>query len=127
MPNTALLTAAILTFAIGAAHSWLGEGWLLGPLLDPETRQGLLEKSTFARRVLRFAWHLTTIAWWGFAAVLILLARAPIDASGRAALAGIAGTFLATGLVTCLSSRGRHFAWPIFVTIAGLSIVPLLS
>jgi len=28
----------------------------------------------FTVRTLRFAWHITTLAWWGFAVVLELLA-----------------------------------------------------
>jgi hypothetical protein len=31
---------------------------------------------------LRFAWHITTVAWWGFAAILLLLARLRCDVSG---------------------------------------------
>ena len=124
--QAALLFAAILTLAIGGAHSYLGERFLIGPLLSPERRQGLLEKGEFARRTLRFAWHLTTIAWWGFAAILIGLALAPAASPVRMVLAVVAATFFATGLSTFASSRGRHLAWPVFLAIAGLSLVPLL-
>lgn len=116
-----LLTAAVLLVAIGLVHSWLGERRLIGPLLAPATRTGLLEKSVFARRVLRFAWHLTTLTWVGIAAVLTMLARGPLEASGRATLWALAVTMAATGLVILWTGRGRHWAWPVFVAIAACS------
>ena len=126
MANSILFLAAILTIAIGIVHSWLGERRLIGPLLSPEGGQGILANSTFARQVLRFAWHLTTLAWWGIAAMLAVLAWSPLDGQGRALLPIIAATFLLTGGTILIVSRGRHLAWPVFVAIAGLSLAPLL-
>jgi hypothetical protein len=125
MPNTALLVAAVLVFAVGAVHSWLGERRLLGPLLAPEKRLGLLAKSSLARTTLRFAWHLTTLAWWGLGAVLAGLALSPSDPRA-VALIVVAATFLATGLAILAVSRGRHLAWPVLLAIAGLAVAPLL-
>jgi hypothetical protein len=126
MTHTALLIASILTFAIGAVHSWLGERRLIGPLLAPERRQGILAGS-FGRQILRFAWHLTTIAWWGIGAILAALTLSPMDSQGRLVAAVIGATFFATGAVILVASRGRHLAWPVFLAIAGLSIAPLLQ
>lgn len=126
MTNTTLLVAAILTIAIGAVHSWLGERRLIGPLLSPELRQGPLASSPFARQVLRFAWHLTSIAWWGIGAILAVLAFSPLDPQSRLMVAVIGATFLASGIVTLVASRSRHLAWPVFLAIAGLSLAPLL-
>jgi len=120
MTSTALLMAAALTFAVGAVHSLLGERRLIGPLLAPGHRQGILERSAFARQVLRFAWHLTTIAWWGIGAMLVAYALAPLDPSSRSTLAIIAVTFSITGIVILAASGGRHLAWPVFLAIAGL-------
>lgn len=120
-----LLSAALLIFALGAAHSWLGERRLIGPLLAPERRTGLLERSAFARQVLRFAWHLTTLAWWAFAALLWVMARLPSDQQGWAALALVSATFFVSGIVTLVVSHGRHLAWPVFFAIALLCTLPL--
>jgi hypothetical protein len=125
--STALLGASALTFLIGLVHSWLGERRLIGPLLDPGSRQGLLARSRFARSVLRFAWHITTIAWWGFGAMLAGLALAPAAHHGKLALAATATTMLATGIVILVAGRGRHLAWPAFLAIAGLAALPLLA
>ncbi len=126
MTKAALLGAASLLFAVGAIHSSLGERRLVGPLLAPERRHGLLEKSLFARQVLRFAWHLTTVAWWGFAAVLAAIALSPMGGLGRVVPGIVAATFLVTGLATLAATRGHHLAWPVFLLIAALSLVPLL-
>ncbi len=126
MSSASLLLAAVLAFGVGLAHTVLGERWLLGPLLAPGRRQGMLEKSAIARQTLRFAWHITTIAWWGPAAMLVWLSRQPLDPTGRAFVLIFAVMFVVTGLTTLVVSRGRHLAWPVFLAIAGLSLVPLL-
>jgi hypothetical protein len=118
MHRTLLLTAAVLTAALGIAHSWLGERILLGPLLAPATRRGMLSASAFARQALRFAWHLTSIAWWTFAALFVVLAPAPASPAVRLVLGTLAAGCLATGLVILAASRGRHLAWPVFVAVA---------
>jgi hypothetical protein len=126
MIQTALLIAATLTVFIGAVHSWLGERRLIGPLLAPDTRTGILERSRFARQVLRFAWHITTLAWWGMGAVLASYALVPREAFGAVTLGLIAATFFATGVIILVTGRGRHWAWPVFMAIAALAIVPLV-
>ncbi len=126
MLDANLFLAAGLTFGLGAAHSWLGERWFIGPLLDPATREGLLARSSWARRVVRFGWHITILAWWGIAAILAALALSPLDPQGRSALIAIAVTFLATGMLILVTSRGRHLAWPVCLAITGLALVPVL-
>lgn len=117
----ALASLAIVTVA--ATHSILGELKLIGPLVAPATRAGLLAKSEFARQVLRFAWHLTTIAWIALAGELVVVASG--WEARRGGLAVVAIAFLATGLITFAASRGRHLAWPAFLLIAALSAAPL--
>ena len=124
MPIIALLSAALLCWVLGAAHSWLGETRLLHPLLAE--RAGMLARSRFAGSTLRWAWHLTTIAWCGLGAILAALALSPAAFQIRAMLIALAATFLATAAVIALSSRWKHFAWPLFMAMAGLSLVPLL-
>ena len=72
------------------------------------------------KSVMRFAWHLTSVAWWGFAAVLVALAS---PAANRMEIVAkvIAVTFAIHALITAGSSRGRHYAWIIFGAIAALA------
>lgn len=124
MSSLSLTLAAGLTVAIGIVHSWLGERRLIGPLLAIEPRPSVL-KSGFFRNVLRFAWHITTLAWIGMAGAMAALALAPLDRPGRIAVAVLGITFLAHGLLILGMSRGRHLAWPVFLAIAALCLLPL--
>ena len=118
--SLALSLAAFLLVAIGLAHSYLGERYLLVRLLRRGDLPRLLGSAQFTAQVLRFAWHITTVAWWGFAAILLHLARGPLSAQVVAALIGL--TFVTTGLIALIGSRGRHLSWPIFLLIGALAL-----
>lgn len=114
--STLLTVAAALTFAVGLAHSFLGEKYLLMRLFHRPDFPTLLGSATFAVRTLRFAWHITTVAWWGFAALLLLAARDALTRDN--ALRALAVTMLVTGATILVASRGKHLAWPVFAAIA---------
>lgn len=125
MGELALMSAAALLFLIGVAHSYLGERWLIGPLLAPDDRRGLLEKSEFARQVLRFAWHLTTLAVWGYAALLVaLVVRAGVDPTATVSMI-VSGVCVLSAVYIFVSAGGRHLAWPVFAIAGCLCLVPL--
>lgn len=126
MNEWTLSLAAFLLFGTGIVHSVLGERRLIGPLLDPAKRSGLLEHSTFARQVLRFAWHLTTLALWGFAAILVGLVATPAGQQTATTLVIIALVCLLSAVYIFITSGARHLAWPVFLTAAGLCVVPLV-
>lgn len=113
---TALLyTAAFLAFAIGVAHSVLGERYILTRLFRRDNLPQIMGSVEFTIRTLRFAWHLTTIAWWGFAAIILSLAERAISIQSLSAI--LAVTFLTSGAVALIASRGRHLSWPVFLFI----------
>lgn len=127
MVTSSLVLAAALLFAIGVAHSVLGERWLIGPLLSPDYRRGMLAKSEFARQVLRFAWHLTTLAVWGFAAILAGLSMTSTDGpAAQVTVAIIAAVCLISAIYIFVTTGARHLAWPVFLVTAGLCVVPLV-
>ena len=113
-----LLVAVALTVAIGVAHSYLGERYLLMRLFR-QPLPPLFGGDEFTRKTLRFAWHITTLAWFGFAALLLLLYLD--DWSRTNALAVIGGTFAVTGLTALVASRGKHLSWIVFGAIAIIS------
>ena len=115
-----LALAALLAFALGAAHSALGERYVLRRLFR-RPLPPLFGGEAFTRRTLRFAWHLTTLAWWGMAALLALYARGPLDEGARLAVRAVAAAFAASALLTLAASRGRHLAWPVMLAVAGLA------
>jgi len=112
-----LILAAVLTITIGVIHSVLGERYILIRLFRQPLPK-LFGSDTFTRKTLRFAWHITTIAWFGFAALLILLHLE--RATPSAMLIAIASTFAVTGLVALLASRGKHLSWIVFGAISVL-------
>ena len=65
-----LALAAILILAIALAHSYLGERYILIRLFRQPLPK-LFGSDDFTKRTLRFAWHVTSIAWLGFAALLL--------------------------------------------------------
>jgi hypothetical protein len=117
----ALYAAAFLAVAVGLAHSILGERYILMRLFRRDGIPKLFGGTEFTTRTLRFAWHITTIAWWGFAALLVQLAGGSITASSVAGVVGI--TFVVTGIVTLAVSRARHLAWLVFLAIGGLALL----
>ena len=115
-----LYLAAILTIGIGIAHSYLGERYILTRLFRRDDLPKLFGSADFTIRTLRFAWHITTIAWWGFAAILVLLAHPPLSVSVVGTVIGC--TFLAHFAVAISCSRGKHLAWTVFLAIGVFAI-----
>lgn len=120
-----LAVAAALAFAIGLAHSFLGERYILIRLFRRQNLPRLFGDQVFTRRTLRFAWHLTSLAWWGFGAQLLLASTT--DAGTAPLLHVLAATFLVSSALTFGASRGRHLAWIVFLAIALLTWGALLG
>lgn len=117
--NSALYIAAFLGFAIGIAHSYLGERYILIRLFRRPDLPKLFGGIEFTRRTLRFGWHITSIAWWGLAWVLILLAHPPITVKDVGL--PLATTFFATGACILIGSRAKHLAWIVFAVMGALT------
>lgn len=117
----ALDIAAALLVAVGAAHSLLGERYILTRLFRRSALPPLFGGPEFTRRTLRFAWHLTTVAWWGLAAVLVLLAHGLATSANL--LRVIGAIFGSSAVITAVASRGRHLAWVVFAAVAVLALM----
>ena len=110
--------SAGLMAATAAAHSVLGERWLIAPTL--RLHAGIL-RVTLARKVLRFAWHLTS-------ALMLLSAALVAWPSSPHALVGVAGAvWLAVGLVDAAYTRGKHLGWPLLSAAGALALAGALS
>ena len=111
--------AAALVVLLALAHSCLGERYILVRLLRRENLPRLFGGTEFTKRTLRFAWHLTSLAWLGLAALLALLALSrPVSPEHVAGV--VAATFGLSGIVALAGSKGRHLAWIVFLAIAAL-------
>lgn len=123
---TALLyIAAFFTFAIGVVHSVLGERYILIRLFRRNDLPKLFGGTEFTVLTLRFAWHITTIAWWGFAAILVLLAEQSFSFQNLSMV--VAATFLTTSAIALVASRGRHLSWPVFLFIGVASLYAAIT
>jgi hypothetical protein len=113
-----LITGAVLIILIGAAHSALGERYILVRLFKRENLPHLFGSDVFTKQTLRFAWHLTTAAWIGLAAILSICAvqAGEINRITTARIIGI--TFLISALLSLVITRGRHLSWVVFMAIA---------
>jgi hypothetical protein len=67
---------------------------------------------------LRFAWHITTIAWWAMALLLFLGHQGSLNATS--VLHVLAGTALASAALPIVFTRGRHLSWVVLLIVAGL-------
>lgn len=117
---TSLYIAAFLIAAIGFAHSYLGERYLLVRLFRRNDLPKLFGSSEFTVRTLRFAWHITSVAWLGLAAVLVLLAHPPVAPPAIGLAIGV--TFLAHSAIAFGGSRGKHYSWIVFLAIGAITI-----
>lgn len=119
--NTYLLAAAVLTFAVGAVHSALGEMLIFRRLRAGgfvPTGDGTLLRQRHVR-ILWATWHVVTVFAWALA---LLLLRWPAGATGLPADgARIVAAAMAVGATLVgVGTRGRHPGW------VGLLVVALL-
>lgn len=113
--------AALLLFGIGAAHSVLGERYVLRRIERLENIPPLtLGGRELMVQVLRFAWHLTTIAWFGFSAILLLMAHDAL--SNRSAALVVAVIFIVSALASGIPSQGRHYSWIVFFAVGAIAL-----
>lgn len=118
MLTATLIISSSLLIVIGIAHSILGEKYILKRLLRRNDLPQVLGSDLFTKRVLRFAWHITTIAWWGFAGIIISFLFPDTVPVKTIVLLITSLTFLLSGAISGISSRGKHLSWIVFLVIA---------
>jgi len=115
-----LYVAAALIFALGVAHSVLGERYILVRLFRRNDLPQLFGSSWFTKRTLRFAWHITSLTWFGFAAILWQLARGLLTPAATAQTIGV--TSIACGILPLVFTRGKHLSWLVFFSVGALAL-----
>jgi hypothetical protein len=111
-----LLISSMLLIFIGLVHSYLGERYILIRLFKRELPK-LFGSDKFTKQVLRFAWHLTTVAWFGFATILLSLYFLPENFSAIL-LYIISVVFLISGAMSFGYTRGRHYSYLVFWSVS---------
>lgn len=116
-----LVVAAVLSIFLAIAHSYLGEQYVFTRLFRQERELNLIRNEWFTRRVLRLAWHTTSVAWFGFGAILYALAGEN-EAVHKQLLWILSGVFLLSGVLSIAFTHGKHPSWFAFLSIAGISL-----
>jgi hypothetical protein len=116
-----LLLAAILIFFTGVAHSYLGERYILIRLFRRQDLPRLFGGTAFTIGTLRFAWHLTTVAWWGFAYLAFVASQGTL--STDQVLATLGGVALVSAAFPLYFTHGRHLSWIVFLLVGVLALL----
>lgn len=105
----ALVAGGVLMF-IGVLHSVLGELGILRPLFAATWQTEGIPRAAI-ERILRFAWHLTTLAWVALG----------LTAIGWPPLLALALCGFGSALAIFVMLRG-HLAWPLFLVVGGAAL-----
>lgn len=112
-----LYLAATLIVLTALAHTVLGERYIISRVLRRDLPR-LFGDDRFTKGTLRFAWHITSIAWLLLAWILVLAAEAP-DSEFRAQLLfAVVIASAVSALLPLYFTRGRHLSWVVFTAVA---------
>lgn len=111
-----LIIASILLVLCGLTHSILGERYILARLFKRDNLPHLFGSDEFTKGTLRFAWHITSLAWFGFAALLALLP----DSVGL--LLTVSVVFAVSGVFSAYYTKGKHLSWLVFFVVSALTL-----
>ncbi|MBT8085498.1 MAG: hypothetical protein KJO19_11480 [Woeseia sp.] len=112
--------AAFFCFAVGCAHSYLGERKIIAPLLRRGELPKIRNSEETTARVIRVAWHMTTLLFWVSGVLFILMAQNKLNVQNVSI--SFASLFLPMGLISLVVSRGRHVSWPPFLIVGGICL-----
>lgn len=116
-----LYISTCLLLLVSVAHSYLGERYILIRLFKRGNLPKLFGNDDFTKRTLRFAWHLTSVTWIGFAAILLALAEPNFNK--LTVLYIIAVTFAIHFIVALVGSKAKHLSWILFAVVSALTVV----
>lgn len=116
-----LIIASMLLVLCGVVHSILGEKYILIRLFKRDNLPHLFGSDHFTKGTLRFAWHVTSLAWFGFAALLVLLPGSVLLLYTVSLVFGLSGVFSAH------YTKGKHLSWLVFFVISGLTLASALQ
>lgn len=115
-----LMLAAFLIVALGLAHSILGERFILTRLFRRPDLPKIRSSVDFTVQTLRFAWHITTVAWFGLAALVLVASEGQLNSQSAVQIVGY--TAIASALLPLYFTRGKHLSWLVLFVIGGLAL-----
>jgi hypothetical protein len=125
--NLLLLVAAAVLFCIGILHTvvaeWKGDRRLVWRITRLTLFESSHDKDALAKRIVRLAWHATSLVWCGCAVVLAYLAFAEASGPVIAVVRILSVVFLLHSVLSLAIARGRHPSWLGFLVVAVLSFL----
>ncbi len=119
--NLYLFAASLGITIVALIHSFLGEKLIVKPILKLNLPK-ILGSELLTKQTVRFAWHLTTLAAFGFAAILFFYSLNPIASDVIVITIKIIATGLfVAALISAVATQGRHFSWWAFLLIGILT------
>jgi hypothetical protein len=129
--NAFLLIAAAVLFFIGIMHSvvaeWKGERRLVWRITQLTLFDSNDEKDLLAKRIVRLAWHLTSLVWCGCAVVLAYVAFVEASESIIAVVRILSVVFLLHSVLSLAIARGRHASWLGFLIVSVFSYLGTMT
>lgn len=116
-----LLIAASILIILGVLHSVLGEKFILIRLFRRDNLPKIYGSDAFTKGTIRFAWHITSIAWFGFASLLFMHS----EGSSENILYVVSLVFLLSAALSAYFTKGKHFSWWLFLAVAILSYLSI--
>ncbi|MBU1312139.1 MAG: hypothetical protein KKE30_21655 [Gammaproteobacteria bacterium] len=116
-----LIIASLLLVLCGFVHSILGEKYILIRLFKRDNLPHIFGNDQFTKGTLRFAWHITSLAWFGFAALLVLLPDSKI------LLVTVSIVFALSGVFSAYYTKGKHLSWLVFWAISALTLASTVN
>src|ERR1044072_7763259 len=124
--NWYFVVAAVLAFAIGLVHSWLGERLLFRRMRSVgfvPTEGGKVLREPYVR-ILWATWHVVTAMGWGVAVTLFWLALpSSKHLTDSFITKAISISMLASSILVFVGTKGKHLGWVGLLAVAILTAV----
>lgn len=128
--NALLLVAAAILFFVAVMHSvlaeWSGDRRLVRRIVHSGLFDAGVAEDLLARQIVRLAWHLTSLAWCGMAAVLAYLSLVEQTRPVVVTIRILAVVFVLHAALSLGITRGRHSSWYLFLIVGTLSFLATL-
>jgi hypothetical protein len=120
--NVFFLIAAAVLFFIGIMHTilaeWKGERTLVRRITQLRLLESSASEDLLAKRIVRLAWHLTSLTWFGIAAVLTFLSFVEQTESVKVVVRILGSTFVLHSVLSLVIARGKHPSWYLFLIVS---------
>jgi len=114
--------SALILIICGVLHSYLGEKFILIRLFKRKNLPHLYGSDTFTQGTLRFAWHITSLSWFGFAALLLMYNDKQLPL-----LYVVSIVFFLSALCSAFFTKLKHFSWWLFLSVSVLSFASAIN